>query len=48
MCYVLWYVMKQGPPVRSILPRVIKNGFKELNMINYFTCGPDEASQSTH
>ena len=28
--------------MRSVLPRVVKVGFKELNMINYFTCGPDE------
>ena len=32
----------EGPEIRSVLPRVIKTGYKELNMINYFTSGHDE------
>mmetsp|Transcript_37434 Transcript_37434/g.48430 ORF Transcript_37434/g.48430 Transcript_37434/m.48430 type:complete len:422 (-) Transcript_37434:142-1407(-) len=32
----------EGPPVKSVLPRVVKTGYKELNMINYFTSGHDE------
>lgn len=32
----------EGPPVRSILPRIIKTGYKSLNLINYFTAGQPE------
>ena len=32
----------EGPDISSILPRVIKTGYKELNMINFFTCGETE------
>jgi obg-like ATPase 1 len=32
----------EGPDISSILPRVIKTGYKELNMINFFTCGDTE------
>mmetsp|Transcript_38206 Transcript_38206/g.77157 ORF Transcript_38206/g.77157 Transcript_38206/m.77157 type:complete len:432 (-) Transcript_38206:277-1572(-) len=32
----------EGPDVNSTLPRIIKTGYKELNMINYFTSGHDE------
>jgi len=32
----------EGPPVKSVLPRVIKTGYAQLNMINYFTSGHDE------
>ena len=26
----------------SMLPRIIRNGFHDLGLINFFTCGPDE------
>lgn len=32
----------EGPPIRSVLPRIIKTGYKTLNMINYFTAGDTE------
>jgi ribosome-binding ATPase YchF (GTP1/OBG family) len=32
----------EGPVIASALPRVVKTGYKELNMINYFTSGHDE------
>ena len=31
-----------GPKVKSALDKIIKTGYKELNLIHYFTCGPDE------
>ena len=27
---------------RSILPRIIKAGYKTLNLVHFFTVGPDE------
>lgn len=32
----------EGPPIKSVLPRVVKTGYKALNLINYFTCGEKE------
>ena len=36
------FCASEGPPINSLLPRVIKTGFKELNMINFITSGHDE------
>lgn len=33
--------------VRSALPRIIKQGFNALNLINFFTCGPKEVKAWT-
>jgi ribosome-binding ATPase YchF (GTP1/OBG family) len=32
----------EGPDITTTLPRIVKTGYKELNMINYFTAGHDE------
>lgn len=34
------FMKKEG--ARSVLPKIIKTGYSALNMINYFTAGPDE------
>jgi len=36
------YCNGEGPPVKGTLPRIIKTGYKVLNMINYFTAGDTE------
>jgi len=33
--------------VRSMIPRIIKQGFNALNLINFFTCGPKEVKAWT-
>lgn len=33
--------------IRSILPRIIKQGFQALHLINFFTCGPKEVRSWT-
>lgn len=33
--------------VRSMLPRIIKQGFQSLHLINFFTCGPKEVRSWT-
>lgn len=32
----------EGPPIKSTLPRIVKTGYKSLNLINFFTCGEKE------
>ena len=33
---------KNNDNVSSVLPQIIKAGYKTLRLINYFTAGPDE------
>lgn len=38
-------IEKTGAP--SMIPRIIRNGFHDLGLINFFTCGPDEVRSWT-
>merc|ERR1719199_870494 len=33
---------KKGPPVKSMLDRIIASGYEVLDLIHFMTCGPDE------
>lgn len=36
------FLKSLGPKVKSNLDKIIKTGYKELNLIHFFTCGADE------
>ena len=36
------HLKAKGYKVKSALPKIIKSGYKALNLINFFTVGPDE------
>ena len=36
------YLAALGENVSSSLDKIIKTGYKELNLVHYFTCGADE------
>jgi obg-like ATPase 1 len=38
-------IVAENDGVESLLPKVIKLGYKTLNMQSFFTCGPDEVRQ---
>lgn len=34
--------LEEAPGTKSMIPRLIKLGYKTLNLVHYFTAGPDE------
>jgi obg-like ATPase 1 len=39
--------LAEFPGVTSIIPRIVKSGFKALRLVHYFTCGADEVKAWT-
>ena len=40
-------IEEEGPNAKSCLERIVKAGFAELNLLNFFTCGEDEVRSWT-